>query len=271
MSRNPSPRDKKRTQGGVRKPVRPSKRAPIIAPAGLMKSVFSWLLKIGLVCASAAGFYFLWPVANQPVTEVAFTGDLTRVDMQEMRERVRGHATTGLLMLDIERLDSDLESMDWVYAAEIRKSWPSRLEIAIEQEQPVARWGDTGYLAASGEMVSSESFDDLIGLPDLQVRRASPQDTLELFYALSSAMKTYGLSLTQLTQSPYGSWSMEMENGSRVMLGKEELIVRIKRVMNAWASYDSDQINQLESVDARYPNGIAVKYRTLDTTEENPA
>lgn len=219
------------------------------------------LVRLSLVGIVAAAGWLLWPTINRPVTAVEFSGSVTRVDQQAMRTVVSENLGSGLFTLDISTLSDALKKVDWVYAVEVKKVWPAKLEIEIEEQQPVAKWGDTGYLAASGVIVNSESYTDLDSLPSLNVELADPQEALELFYGLNTAMMTTGFALSELNQSEFGSWSMTMENGSKIMLGKEALLIRMHRVMHAWQRLVPQHIDEIESVDARYPNGLAVKYR----------
>lgn len=226
-----------------------------------IKPFLRWATRLLVVGVLSVGAYFLWPQLNKPVAEVELLGSLERVDRAELRVQVESAITSGLLTLKLDELDENVEKIDWVYAAEIQKRWPQRLSIHIEEEQPVARWGDLGYLAASGKMVRSQAYEDLIDLPGFHVLVASPRETLDLFYGLNSAMLTNGMGIQELHQSQFGSWSMIMENGSEIVLGKDDLMIRMRRVMKAWQLLTPEMMNELETVDARYPNGIAVKYR----------
>ena len=224
------------------------------------KPVLLALGQFALISVFAAAIWFLWPHLNRPVVQVEFAGSLDRVDKQELSAEIEAAITTGLLTLDLNALDAEIERIDWVYAAEVQKIWPQRLVVRIEEQQPVAQWGDIGYLAASGVMVESIAFEDLRELPRLEVMLATPQEALELFYGLNAAMLTTGIALAELKETEFGSWSMVLENGSEILLGKEELMERIQRVMRAWQKIAPEHIDDIETVDARYPNGIAVKY-----------
>ena len=225
-----------------------------------IKSACLLLAQLSAVAVVAASVWFFWPLVNRPVVQVELAGSLDRVDKQQMRTEIEGAIDTGLLTLDLKALSAKIEGVDWVYDAEVKKIWPQRLVIRIEEEQPVARWGDVGYLAASGDIVESEMFEDLKNLPRLEVNQVKPIEALELFYGLNAAMATTGEILTELKQSEFGSWSMVLGNGSEILLGREELIVRIQRVMSAWEKITPEQIDHIETIDARYPNGIAVRY-----------
>lgn len=225
-----------------------------------LKPVLSVAGQFALVAMFAVSIWALWPLLNRPVMQVELAGSLERVDKQRLRAEIEAAATTGLLTLDLNSLDSEVESINWVYAAEVQKIWPQRLVVNIEEQQPVARWGDVGYLAASGELIESEAFEDLGELPRLEVMLTTPQEALELFYGLNAAMLTTGVALAELNQSQFGSWSMVLENGSEILLGKDDLMVRIQRVMYAWQKIAPEHIDDIETVDARYPNGIAVRY-----------
>lgn len=255
------PKKKTPSRGAVRQLPKKQTRQFRFVPAWDFQRLFALTLKLSLAGCLAAGLVVIWPYVNKPVAEVEFSGFIQRADIQALRKEVESKVGSGLLTLDIEDLDARLETISWVYAAEITKIWPQRLSINIEEEQPVARWGDIGYLTASGKMVESDAYEDLAQLPHFDVGVAEPREVLDLFYGLNSAMLTSGIALQELRQSKFGSWSMVMENGSEIVLGKDELMTRIQRVMSAWQRLEPAQLNELETVDARYPNGLAVRYR----------
>ena len=226
-----------------------------------LKPVLHWGSRLcGLAILSGLG-YMLWPHLNQPVSEVELTGELTRVDRENLRARIQQNISGGLLSLDLDLLDSAVEDVDWVQGVEVKKRWPQTLVIQVTEERPVARWGEIGYLAESGALVESPLFDDLAELPSFDVRVNEPQRALEVFYDIDAAMMMTGVGIKELRQSEFGSWSMIMENGSHIVLGKEELLVRMRRVIHTWQRLPEEYINDLEVIDARYPNGVAVKYR----------
>jgi len=226
-----------------------------------LRPVLFWGLRLVLLAGVGGSGYLLWPYVNQPVTEVELTGELARVNQSRLRKRVQENISGGLLTMDMASLDSAVQELDWVYRAEIKKRWPQRLVVNVIEERPVARWGEIGYLAESGMLVKSPLFSDLDDLPVFDVQVNAPHRTLEIFYDIYAAMMVTGVGIRELRQSEFGSWSMVMENGSHIILGKENLMTRMHRVIHTWQRLSAEHINELEAIDARYSNGVAVKYR----------
>ena len=249
------------SRGAVRQTVARPRKQWIKRPDWNIKPALTWTSRLAMVAIVSFGVYSLWPHINQPVTHVEFTGELNRVDTGDMRAQVEATIDRGLLALDLDRLEATVEALPWVDTAEIQKRWPNRLIIQVAEERPVARWGTQGYLAESGLMVPSAMFEDLSALPSFDVGVTAPAEALDLFYGFHTAMLSTGLGIQELRQSRFGSWSMVMKNGSEVVLGKDDLMVRIRRVIQAWQKLSPEHINELEAIDARYPNGVAVKYR----------
>jgi cell division protein FtsQ len=63
--------------------------------------------------------------------------------------------------VDLESVRALFESIPWVRRAELRRRWPDCLEVRIEEQVPLARWGqqrrDTQLVNADGQLFRGQS------------------------------------------------------------------------------------------------------------------
>lgn len=78
---------------------------------------------------------------NLPISQIDVQGDLKFIKDEEMRKVIEKYTQTNLYLLDAEALEVDLETQPWVRSVTLRKSWPDRLIVVVEEQRPLAFWG----------------------------------------------------------------------------------------------------------------------------------
>ena len=58
-----------------------------------------------------------------------------------------------------------------------------------------------------------------------------------------------------------GAWRVETDEGIELVLGREQVGEKIKRLALVWESGLSQQVKQIKTIDLRYPNGLAVAWK----------
>ena len=67
---------------------------------------------------------------------------------QSIARELRGNFFT----LDLAQARAAFEKLPWVRKVNVRRQWPDRLEVAIEEHLPLARWGRRALVNAHGEV-----------------------------------------------------------------------------------------------------------------------
>ena len=68
-------------------------------------------------------------------------------ELKEVRRAEVERALAGLLRgnffsVNVEAVRQSLERISWIRHAEVRRRWPSSLELRIEEHEPAAQWGE---------------------------------------------------------------------------------------------------------------------------------
>ena len=90
------------------------------------------------------------------------------ISREEILERAGITAQTSLLLLDVDGVRAALKQDARVAEASVRKLYPDRLEIAIEEREGFARWqraGKTHLIARDGTVLESDIGRKSIDLP----------------------------------------------------------------------------------------------------------
>jgi len=209
------------------------------------------LLVVG--CAS------LWMELNQPIRTVRVVGDLTAGEQAEIRDSISDSMGQGLLGVDLASVRSDIYALSWPLAVTVRRRWPGSIEIRVEKDLAVAAWGDQGYLTSDGRVMQFP--DEPAGLPRFRCARSGPHEAMEIYGLLKETLATTTMNISALNESALGEWEVELDNGMRVVLGGHALAERMRRFRLVFERALQGRQETVRYVDARYANGIAVRWK----------
>jgi cell division protein FtsQ len=210
----------------------------------------------------------IWRWLDRPVTEVRVLGDARHLNKADLARRLAAGLDAPLLQLDLARLRERLLEEPWVRGAKVRRDWPPAIEVSIDEEVPVARWGDKGLLNHEGDIFWPELKPEYASLPRLNGPASDTGRVMAQFHDLSRMFQGAGLKLSGLTLEARGAWTLQLDNGMRVVVGRERVTERLARFIQIYRQELAEHEAQIEQVDIRYTNGVAVKWRPKPDTDE---
>jgi cell division protein FtsQ len=183
----------------------------------------------------------------------------------------------SFLTLDLQQVRRMFEAVPWVRHARVQREFPNRLRVTLEEHEAVAWWGQSG----SGQLVSrlgevfEASPDEGDGLPELAGPPDHAPQVWALYQSLSEEVTRLDRTLVRLELNERGSWRAELDNGTRLELGRgssDDLLARTRRFTTTVGQLAQRYPGALQSVDLRYPNGYALRVQGVTTvTEDEPA
>ncbi|MFL0796816.1 MAG: FtsQ-type POTRA domain-containing protein [Cellvibrionaceae bacterium] len=210
-------------------------------------------LIISLVLLASGIFYGVQWV-DGPVQRVAVNGSFKYLDKRQLEETISHNLSESFLGLDLADMKVNIEAMPWVYRATVRRAWPYTLQVGIEEESPISRWNDAAFVNQGGEVIFIEENNELANLPALEGEDEFAADILDLYRDVAGLAAAKELIVNRLKQDSVGSITVNFSDGSRVLLGRHEKLVRLQRFLKI---YSEEKIAGL-TFDARYSNGVAV-------------
>jgi cell division protein FtsQ len=200
-----------------------------------------------------------------PLREVVVTHELQEVRRSEVERSLSGLLRGNFFSVNLEALRQSLEKLPWVRHAEVRRQWPARIEVRIEEHQPAARWGDgSSQLVNTHGEVFVAAMSREMHLPLLSGPAGSSADVLRHFVEFSQALKPTGRRPEQVALSPRLAWLLKLEDGMQIELGREQtkapIRVRLQRFVDHYPSVTDARRPRPVAVDMRYPNGFALRF-----------
>jgi cell division protein FtsQ len=251
---------------------------PVPAPVDvkLMNTAATVLFSLCFVMLLAAG---AWWAVRHPLFSIAgitVQGEVAHNNAVTLRANVAPRLAGNFFTVNLAAARDAFESVPWVRSAVVRREFPNRLRVSLEEHKAVALWGAEG----EGRLVNNfgEVFEANAGEveADELPRLAGPKDmsalVLTMYQALKPIFETLALGINDLTLTSRGSWQVQLDNGGQVELGRgtpEEVVARTQRFLKTLpeaASRYSRRPDALVSADLRHGDGYALRLKGVGTT-----
>ena len=227
---------------------------------------FLRLLMVTVFVAAIFGADFIYKQIDTPLSKIMVGCNFNHLEEQELAELVNMEIDGGFLSMNLNQLRQELQSHPWIHQVSVRREWPSTLKVEVIEEVPIARWGKKGFLNRLGDQLSLPENSNLNSLPVLEADFGSSQDMIAQYLLLAELLTPTDLRLTELQRDAVGAWQIETASGVRIVLGRDQIIEKIRRLIVVWGSGLDVQLNNIATIDLRYPNGLAVSWRDQDIT-----
>ncbi len=260
----------------VRKPVaRGASRLVASEPvaARRAKTDFSALKRLLwplLFLALGLGAYSLaervLPYADRPISQISVQGELSYISQQAVQQRIAPYVTASFFTVDLAAMRAELEQMPWIAHAEVRRIWPDQLSIQLEEQLPIARWGDAELLNNQGQAFTPRELANYENLPQLFGPQRAQQTVMQQYQLLSQMLRPLGFSIAQLELRERGSWFLTTAASNNnqsieLLLGRDHLLEKMRRFVSVYEQSLKPQIANIARIDLRYANGFAVSWR----------
>lgn len=214
-----------------------------------------------LLFAGAALIVLYWVIRfaiHQPVfslTELRVLGT-EQISREQAAAIVKRDLKGTFFTLDIARLRNSFEKLPWVRRADVRRQWPDRIDVVIEEHQPLARWGNKALVNRQGEVFSAESKAELplLSGPDGTSAEVSTQ-----YARMVDSFAKINRVPAEVHLTQRGAWQVKLDNGLTLEVGREQMEARIARFIAAYPRTVAPLKRRIEYVDLRYGNGFAVR------------
>lgn len=226
----------------------------------LFSGMYVRLCVLGVILCALLGVVYLWKnTVIFPIKQIRIAGDFTYVDKKSLKALVLPYVQNGLLRFDRDALKRQLLHNPWIETVDIKRVWPSVLTLSFHVRKPLARWGSESLIDASGYKFSSKA--DFSKLPIFQGTFGREKEMIAHFESMRRALSPLHLNIKVLRRNEQGVWSVYLDQGLWLHLGRADPLQRLKEFVSVYPQYLSDQITQIDYINLSYPNGMAVKFK----------
>ena len=233
----------------------------------LLNTAANALYVLALVLVVYAAGTMLAKSPAFPLRAIRIQGDLEHVSRGQIVDALQGRVSGTFFSVDVEAIRSMFQTLPWVRRAEVRRRWPDRLEVRLEEHVALARWGQR----PEGRLVNihGELFAGRVGaerdaeLPQFAGPAGSEQEVARRYALFRELLAPLSLEPHTVALSQRQSWQLRLSNGIMVQLGrdseKDPVRERLARFVEVYPRTLGRLSRRLDYVDLRYPNGFALR------------
>ena len=265
--------------------VSPRFQAPLPLPADvrLMNAVASAVFALAAVGALVAAVLWLMRSPMFPIRAITLDGEMTRNSVPTIRANASPKLAGNFFSVDLQAGRVAFEAVPWVRRAVVRRVWPDRLTVRLEEHHAAALWeGDDGnqkLVNSYGEVFEANVGDvDDDSLPTFAgADEGQSVQMLALYQRLQPVLGALQLNIERLHLSSRGSWRLEVDNGAAIEMGRgseEEVVARVERFARTFGQVSGPAgrwRQPLEYADLRHTDGYAVRLRGVSTVAPTAA
>ena len=205
---------------------------------------------------------------------IQIEGDVARNSVATIRANAAPRLAGSFFSIDLAKSRAAFEAVPWVRQAVVRKVWPNKLAVQLEEHRPQALWaaddGNDKLVNSYGEVFEANVGDvEDDGLPRLAGPEGSAPQMLVMLRRLQPVLvRLEAGDIDQLSLSGRGGWRAELDDGAALALGRgsdDEVIARTERFVRTVAQVTGKYARPLESADLRHADGYAVRLRGVST------
>jgi cell division protein FtsQ len=221
----------------------------------------------GLVVLAAA--LLAWGAAAWLVRQPAFAfrevdvrGPLVHASAGHLEAVIRDELAGTFFTMNLEKSRAALARVPWVRSVALRRQWPGRLEVQIEEHVPLARWNNAGLVNVQGEPFVAD-YDGELPLFEGPDGRAA--ELAARYRDWGRALAPLGLAIREIDLSPRGGWRLTAQGSDEALaieIGRDEPGARLARFIGAYGRTIAVLVRNgtpIGRVDLRYRNGFAAQ------------
>lgn len=227
-------------------------------------SYFKVALKIflSLTALMLIVFSFLNIPTLLPIKQIIFEGNVKHINESEIIKILDDNNFNGMLSVDLQSVRQKILNNNWLKAVQVRKVWPDTLMFSFQEYQPIAKINQQ-YLLESGKLTVAKQL--VLETPLIEITFDESQvnkktDYLSLLSILKNMqlkLKRQQLEFFEFEIGKNNNWLIQIKNRFSIKLGRKQQQQRIDNFILIYAAIENKK--QIESIDLRYSNGLAVK------------
>ncbi len=214
-------------------------------------------VSVGLIWGSREAYLRL----DTPVRVITVEGKFERISRAELQRVAKPYVTGGIISLDLVQLRDELQRHPWISAARVSRRWPDQVRIYVEEEVPIARWNDRGFLNSRGQLMEVEDNSDLVALPQLSGLPGREREVMTRYREVAELIQPSNLGIAAMSMDGRGVIRVRLREGMELRLGKGNITEKVRRMLVVWNSGLAAERHRIKALDLRYTNGIAVSWR----------
>lgn len=206
---------------------------------------------------------------DAPVDQVVIHGQLDFLDREQLEQKIEHQIDGSFFTIDVAKLQNNLLENPWVYAASIRKEWPSTIHVFVVEQDVYAVWNNDLLLNPFGDVFYADGIEVPNSLPRLYGPEGNEKDVLKGYVQMQHLLELHNFKISELVLSERYAWQVWLEKGIHLNLGRADKMKRVQRFVDLYPLLTEYDDKQVARVDLRYDIGLAVSWLQNNIIKNN--
>ena len=194
--------------------------------------------------------------SNFPINEIQIKNQYEKVDSLQVDLIIQQYLRGNFFGLDLNLTRNVFKKLPWVREVSVRRIWPDKIEISIEEHQVIARWGNVGLVNDKGEFFNAAYQDDV---PYFWGPKNFVSEITQKYFEINKILSKELMQIGTISMSDRLSWEIQTDNNIKIVLGRKDILKKITNFVEHYQTVLTEINNRIEYVDMRYKNGFAIK------------
>ncbi len=206
---------------------------------------------------------------DRQVMAIDVTGTLVGENRTSLERSAGKWIGRSFFATDLSEIKNSLEQRPWVESAAVKRVWPDRLQVEIREKKPLAYWNSDQLVSRNGELFSPGNPEVAGKLPRLAGPDERVKEVISMARVMADTLSAHNLGFAGLSLEQRGAWTLTMANGIEVVLGRDQVEERFERFITVYQERLASRSDEVSRVDARYSNGVAVQWKSVETASRS--
>jgi len=228
---------------------------------------FSWvtLQRVALFIVSAAiiawAAFKLQQPETLPIGKIHALGTFTQVNEGMLRQVVADTIDGGYFAVNVTDVKQAVEKLPWIHKASVGRIWPDTISINVTEQKAMAIWNGGGLVNYQGALFIPPKETFPASLPEFTGPVGMERNMTEFYQQAKKIIEPVGVLIQHLDLDSRGAYTLRLNNGIKVLLGREQINSRVERFVRVYKKVLMERAAEIERIDMRYSNGLAVGWR----------
>ena len=193
-------------------------------------------------------------IISFPIEEINIVSSDKKYNEKKLNRYIDSLYSNDLLLINIDMIQKNIMTDEWISDVEVTKSFPNKLSIRIIQHQPIAVYNNQ-IISKSGVLIKTTS--NLRTLPIIIDEQKNLDIAYEIFSLSVTSLKKIDLIVKKI--EIYHSL-IKIHTSTMVLISdKSNFEKNIQRLVPLFSDLNDMYGKKITSIDMRYSNGFAIK------------
>ena len=193
-------------------------------------------------------------IISFPIEEIEIISSDKKYNEKKLSKYIDSIYGNDLLLSNIDMIQKNIISDEWISDVEVIKSFPSKLSIRIIEHQPLAIYNNQ-IMSKSGILIRSSS--NLGNLPVVVDKQKRPTVAYDILSSSLDGLKKINLVVKKI--EIYHSLIKIYTTSIILISDKTNFKKNIQRLVFSFSDLKNTYGKKITSIDMRYSNGFAIK------------